>query len=71
MGYPVSGRMGHPPNQEGWGTPHNGGQSENITFCHPSDVGGAVFPGRTQRNKFLIHLFTHTERLHLDTTRAK
>ena len=28
------------PTSARWGTRRNGGQSENITFRHPSDVGG-------------------------------
>ena len=49
IGISPVGKDGYPCHQEGWGnplisqiggTPHNGGQSENNTFRHPSDAGG-------------------------------
>ena len=40
-GVPPRPGMGYPlPTDLGWGTPYKCGQTENITFSHPSDAGG-------------------------------
>ena len=38
-GYPLQTWEGVPPVSQMGVPPSNGGQSENITFCHPSDAG--------------------------------